>query len=145
MTSVAAARAAGVSEFTDVGDGVQAPAGPRNDSQPYLYLDGFAGKPPASFRGDFTCVAAAGSGTETPSVVTALGLHLGDSAARVREIYGAAAHFIPEPTTGGIEPHPGYVVHQGQFDLVFKLDSSLSRVIVIAGGIAPMTPSECNG
>ena len=63
----------------------------------------------------------------------------------MREIYGAAAIFIPMPTTGGIDPEPGYVVHQGQFDLVFKLDASLSHVVVIAGGIAPMTPSQCNG
>ena len=126
-------------------DGVLLPAGRPDSAQPYLYLGNFAGQPAASFRGDFLCVAAAGSGTAAQSVVTALGLHLGDPVARVREIYGAAAHFIPEPTTGGIEPHPGYVVHQGQFDLVFKVDPSLSRVIAIAGGIAPMTPSQCNG
>lgn len=145
MSSPQAARAAHVSAFTPVGDGVQVPAEKANSPQQlYLYLDSFAGQPPASFRGDFLCVAADGSQTATQSVVTAAGLHLGDSAARVREIYGAAATFIPEPT-GGIEPHPGYVVHQGQFDLVFKLDSSLSRVIAIAGGFAPMTPSQCNG
>ncbi|HEY5049401.1 MAG TPA: hypothetical protein VIJ31_13035 [Acidothermaceae bacterium] len=145
MSSAQAARAARVSAFTPVGDGVLVPAEQANSPQQlYLYLSSFAGQPPASFRGDFLCVAADGSQTATQSVVTAAGLHLGDSAARLREIYGAAATFIPEPT-GGIEPHPGYVVHQGQFDLVFKLDPSLSRVIAIAGGIAPMTPSQCNG
>ena len=145
MSIAEAAHAAGVSAFTPLGDGVLQPTGPLASSQPYLYLDGFAGQPPASFRGDFSCIGAGGSESATQSVVTALGLHLGDPAARVREIYGATAHFIPEPTTGGIDPNPGYVVHQGEFDLVFKLDPSLSRVIAIAGGIAPMTPSECNG
>ncbi len=57
----------------------------------------------------------------------------------------AAANFIPMPTTGGIDPNPGYVVHEGRFDLVFKLDPPQSRVIAISGGLAPMTPSECNG
>ncbi len=144
MSSAAAAHAAGVSAFTAVGDGVLVPTGPSGSSPPYLYLDSFAGQPAASFRGAFTCVGAGGSESATRSVVTALGLRLGDSAARVREIYGTAAIFIPTPTTGGIDPNPGYVVHQGQFDLVFKLDESLSRVIAMAGGIAPMTPSECN-
>ena len=145
MSSAAAAHAAGVSAFTAVGDGVLQPTGPLASSQPHLYLSNFAGQPAASFRGDFICVAAGGSESATQSVVTTLGLHLGDSVARVREIYGAAATFIPMPTTGGIDPNPGYVVHQGQFDLVFKLDPSQSRVIAIAGGLAPMTPSECNG
>jgi hypothetical protein len=145
MSSAEAARAARVSAFTPVGDGVLVPAGQPDSTQLYLYLGSFAGQPAASFRGDFLCVAAAGSETATQYVVTAAGLHLGDSAARVREIYGAAATFIPMPTTGGIDPNPGYVVHQGQFDLVFKLDPSLSRVIAIAGGVAPMTPSQCNG
>ena len=145
MSSAAAAHAAGVAAFTDVGDGVLQPSGPLGSSQPYLYLSQFAGQPAASFGGDFTCIGAGGSESATQSVVTTLGLRLGDPAARVREIYGTAANFIPMPTTGGIDPNPGYVVHQGQFDLVFKLDPSQSRVITIAGGLAPMTPSECNG
>jgi hypothetical protein len=145
MRSSAAAHAAGVSAFTAVGDGVLQPSGPLASSQPRLYLSNFAGQPAASVGGDFSCVAAAGAESATLSVVTALGLQLGDSAARVRQIYGTAAHFIPMPTTGGIDPNPGYVVHQGRFDLVFKLDASQSRVITIAGGLAPMTPSECNG
>jgi len=145
MSSAAAAHAAGVSAFTDVGDGVLQPAGPLGSSQPRLYLSNFAGQPASSVGGDFSCVEAAGSASGTTSVVTTLGLRLGDPAARVREIYGTAATFIPMPTTGGIDPNPGYVVHQGQFDLVFKLDPSQSRVIAISGGIAPMTPSECNG
>lgn len=144
MSSAAAAHAAGVAGFTNVGDGVLQPVGGPSDPL-YLWLSNFAGQPAASFRGDFLCVEAAGSETATQSVVTTRGLRLGDSAARVREIYGGAATFIPEPTTGGISPHPGYVVHEGQYDLVFKLDSSLSQVIAIAGGVAPMTPSECNG
>jgi len=145
MSSAAAAHAAGVPAFTAVGDGVLEPTGPLASSQPRLFLSNFAGQPAASFRGDFICVEAAGSASGASSVVTTRGLHLGDPATRVREIYGAAATFIPEPTTGGIDPNPGYVVHEGQFDLVFKLDASLSRVDAIAGGIAPMTPSECNG
>jgi hypothetical protein len=144
MSSAAAAHAAGVAAFTNVGDGVLQPAG-RPDLPPYLYLSNFAGQPAASFSGDFICVEAAGSESATQSVVTTRGLHLSDPATRVREIYGTAANFIPMPTTGGIDPHPGYVVHEGQFDLVFKLDASQSRVIAIAGGVAPMTPSECNG
>ena len=138
MSSAAAAHAAGVAAFTEVGDGVLQPSGPLGSSQPYLYLSQFAGQPAASFGGDFTCVGAGGSESATQSVVTTLGLRLGDPAARVREIYGTAANFIPMPTTGGIDPNPGYVVHQGQFDLVFKLDPSQSRVIAIAGGLAPM-------
>jgi len=145
MSSAAAAHAAGVAAFTDVGDAVLQPPGPLGTSQTYLYLSNFAGQPAAPFSGDFTCVGAAGSGSGTPSVVTTRGLRLGDPAARVREIYGVAAIFIPMPTTGGIDPYPGYVVHQGQFDLVFKLDASQSRVIAIAGGVAPMTPSGCYG
>jgi hypothetical protein len=145
MSSAAAAHAAGVAAFTAVGDGVLQPTGQPDGSQPFLFLSNFAGQPAASFRGDFICVEAAGSESATQSVVTTRGLRLGDPATRVREIYGTAANFIPMPTTGGIAPHPGYVVHQGQFDLVFKLDASQSRVIAIAGGIAPMTPSECNG
>lgn len=145
MSSAAAAHAAGVAAFTEVGDGVLQPSGPLGSSQPRLYLSNFAGQPAASVGGDFSCVEAAGSASGTSSVVTARGLRLGDPATRVREIYGAAANFIPMPTTGGIDPNPGYVVHQGQFDLVFKLDPSQSRVITIAGGLAPMTPSECNG
>jgi hypothetical protein len=145
MSSAAAAHAAGVSAFTEVGDGVFDPVGALASSQPRLYLSNFAGQPAASVNGDFSCVEAAGSESATQSVVTTLGLHLGDPAARVREIYGMTANFIPMPTTGGIDPHAGYVVHQGHFDLVFKLDGSESRVIAIAGGLAPMTPSECNG
>jgi hypothetical protein len=145
MRSAAAAHAAGVSAFNLVGDGVLEPSGPLANSQPRLFLSNFAGQSAASVGGDFSCVAAAGSGTGTPSVVTARGLHLGDSPARVRQLYGATANFIPMPTTGGIEPRVGYVVHQGRYDLVFKLDASQSHVVTIAGGLAPMTPSECNG
>jgi len=145
MSSAAAARAAGVSAFTAVGDGVLQPSGPLGSSQPRLYLANFAGQPAASVGGDFSCVAAAGSESATQSVVTALGLRLGDPAARVRELYGTAANFIPMPTTGGFDPEAGYVVHQGRFDLVFKLDASQSRIVTIAGGLSPMTPSECNG
>jgi hypothetical protein len=145
MSSAAAAHAAGVSAFTNVGDGVLQPAGPLGSSQPRLYLGNFAGQPAASVGGDFSCVEAAGSASGTLSVVTTLGLRLGDPATRVRQIYGATADFIPMPTTGGIDPNPGYVVHQGKFDLVFKLDPSQSHVIAIAGGLAPMTPSQCNG
>lgn len=144
MSSAAAAHAAGVAAFTPVGDGVLEPTR-QFSSERRLFLSNFAGPPPGSFSGDFTCVEAAGSESAAQSVVTTRGLRLGDSATRVREIYGTAANFIPVPTTGGIEPHPGYVVHEGQFDLVFKLDDSQSRVIAIAGGIAPMTPSQCNG
>ena len=57
MSSAAAARAAGVAGFTNVGDGVLQPVG-RPTAAPYLYLSNFAGQPPASFRGDFICVAA---------------------------------------------------------------------------------------
>ncbi|HEY5051487.1 MAG TPA: hypothetical protein VII50_11340 [Acidothermaceae bacterium] len=145
MSSAAAAHAAGVAAFTEVGDGVLQPSGPLGSSQPRLYLSNFAGQPAASVGGDFSCVEASGSASGTSSVVTTRGPRLGDPGTRVREIYGAAANFIPMPTTGGIDPNPGYVVHQGQFDLVFKLDASESHVIAIAGGLAPMTPSECNG
>jgi hypothetical protein len=145
MSSAAAAHAAGVSAFTEVGDGVLQPVGRRPSSEPYLYLGNFAGQPAASVGGDFSCVGAVGSGSATQPVVTTLGLHLGDPAARVRDIYGTTADFIAMPTTGGIDPHAGYVVHQGHFDLAFKLDASESRVIAIVGGLAPMTPSECNG
>ncbi len=121
------------------------PAGGRASSQPYLYLSNFAGQPAASVSGDFSCVGATGSQSTEQPIVTTLRLHLGDPAARVREIYGTAANFVPMPTTGGIDPRAGYVVHQGRFDLVFKLDASQSRIIAIAGGLAPMTPSECGG
>jgi hypothetical protein len=100
MSSAAAAHAAGVSAFTSVGDGVLQPAGPLGSSQLRLYLGNFAGQPASSVGGDFSCVAAAGSASGLLSVVTTLGLRLGDPAARVREIYGAAANFVPMPCNG---------------------------------------------
>lgn len=147
MSSSEAARAAGVSAFVEVGDGVLRPANRTQSAALYLYLGNFAGEPASTVGGSFSCVGAAltDSGTPTQTVTTTRGLHLGDPAARVQAIYGTSASFVPMPTTGGISPHAGYVVHERGYDLVFKLDSRNSRVIAIAGGIAPMTPSECNG
>ena len=147
MSSTEAARAAGVSGFVEVGDGVLRPADRTQSAPVYLYLGNYAGAPASTVGGSFSCVGAAltDSGTPTQTVTTTRGLHLGDPVARVQAIYGTSASFVPMPTTGGISPHAGYVVHEGGYDLVFKLDSLNSRVIAIAGGIAPMTPSECNG
>jgi hypothetical protein len=147
MSSTEAARAAGVSGFVEVGDGVLRPADRTQSAPLYLYLGNNAGEPASTVGGSFSCLGAAltDSGTPTQTVTTTRGLHLGDPVARVHAIYGTSASFVPMPTTGGISPHAGYVVHEGGYDLVFKLDPRNSRVIAIAGGIAPMTPSECNG
>ena len=146
MTSAAAAHAAGVSAFSPVGDGVLVADGRAASANPDLYLGNFAGQPASTIGGSFSCVGAAliGSQAPTQTVTTAQGLRLGDPAARVRAIYGSTAAFLPLPSTGGIDPHAGYVVHQGNYDLVFKLDANNTHVVAIAGGLAPMTPSECN-
>lgn len=143
MTSSEAAHAAGVPAFVMVGDGVLRPSNARIGSVPYLYLGNFAGRPASSVGGDFSCVGAQSDATTAAQVVTTKeGLRLGDPAARVRQIYGTAATFVPRPTSGGMSPHAGYVVHQGRYDLIFKVDQNNRRVIGIAGGLAPMTPSR---
>lgn len=146
MTSAAAARAAGVPAFVAVGDGVLEPSNQVASADPGLYLGNFAGRPASSIGGSFSCVGATLRGTRpSRTVTTSQGLRLGDPGARVHEIYGGTAEFVPAPSTGGIDPHAGYVVHQGSDDLVIKLDPTNSRVIGLAGGLAPMTPSECTG
>ena len=83
------------------------PSGPSSNPQPYLYLNSFAGqRPRRRSAGTSVCVGAAGSESAALSVVTALGLRLGDPVARVRQIYGAAANFVPTLTSGGIDPNP---------------------------------------
>jgi hypothetical protein len=108
-------------------------------------LGNFAGRPASSVGGDFSCVGAGlFSATPRQVVTTEQGLRLGDPASRVRDIYGNRAKFVPAPASG-MDPRPGYVVHQGRYDLIVKLDSHKSRVIAIAGGLAPLTPSMCVG
>lgn len=147
MSLAGAAQAAGVSVFTGVGDGVYTPGGSNGSTDPVLYLGNFAGKPASTVGGSFSCVGATLSpnGSPTRQVITSKGIRLGDAAARIPAVYGSAATFEPLPTGGGIDPHAGYVVHEGLYDLVFKLDPTNSRVVGLAGGLAPMTPSECNG
>jgi hypothetical protein len=144
MTRSQAARAAGVPSFVPVGDGAYGPSDRGPSSDLYLYLSHGAAMPP-SFRGDFTCLGA-GLTTVTPTqiVTTEQGLHLGDRASRVHAIYGSKAIFMPAAASG-MDPRPGYVVHQGRYDLIFKLDAQERHVIYIAGGFAPLTPNDCSG
>lgn len=145
MTRQEAARAAGVPSFVFVGDGVLQPSNEQPDYVPHLYLGNFAGQPASTVGGDFSCIGAiGGTGTAHQVITTQQGLHLGDPAARVRQLYGSSAVFVPLPTTGGIAPSAGYVVHEGRYDLVFKVDQHNTRVVGMAGGIAPMNPSDCN-
>ncbi|HEV7191613.1 MAG TPA: LppP/LprE family lipoprotein [Jatrophihabitantaceae bacterium] len=146
MSLTGAAQAAGVSTFTVVGDGVYLPGGSSGSTDPVLYLGNFAGKPASTVGGSYSCVGATltPNGVPTRQVITSKGIRLGDPAARVRAAYGSAAIFEPLPGNGGIDPHAGYVVHDGLYDLVFKLNTQNQQVTGIAGGLAPLTPSECN-
>jgi thiol-disulfide isomerase/thioredoxin len=145
MTLSQAARAAGVPEFTQIGDGVSVPAPGNvrvNDLDLYISFASFVGQA----RFDFTCVGAVMAANPidgTQVVVTPEGVRLGDPASRVQQVYGVRAEFVPEPTTGGIEPAAGYVVAEQGYDLVFKLNPQGAQIVAIFGGVAPTTPSNC--
>jgi len=147
MTLTEAANAAGVPAFTAIGDGVSVPTTWTNQpTSTYLYLShaSYTATSPLAF----TCIGAqlaTHPTTASQAVTTPEGLRLGDPAARVRQVYGNLATFVPAPTTGGLSPRAGYVVKAQNYDLVFKLNAAGTQVIGIFAGIAPATPSTCAG
>jgi hypothetical protein len=145
MTLTEAAHAAGVPGFREIGDGVSVPSTwTYQPAVTYLYLSrSYATSPPA-----FTCVGAQLADHPTADsqvVMTQDGVRLGDPASRVSQVYGSRATFVPQPATGGYSPRAGYVVGEQNYDLVFKLNQQQTQVIAIFAGIAPATPSLCNG
>jgi hypothetical protein len=147
MTLTEAAHAAGVPGFREIGDGVSVPTTwTYQPAVTYLYLShaSYTATSPLAF----TCVGAQLADHPTADsqvVMTQDGVRLGDPASRVSQVYGSRATFVPQPATGGYSPRAGYVVGEQNYDLVFKLNQQQTQVIAIFAGIAPATPSLCNG
>lgn len=135
MTQHQAEVAAGFS-FGVGGDGYVYPdVGPTGGA--HLYV---AAGPGSAVR----CVGAEG-GVGVQTVTTPEGVKIGDPATKVTAVYGARATYAPEPPDGGMSPHAGYVVREGNGALAFILDKQTNTVAGIAGGPSDLTPSSCTG
>src|SRR5215471_12153949 len=149
MTMTQAAHAAGFTSFTAIGDAVSIPTPWQGSARsaagyPELYVSHWAG--PSGAAQAFTCVGAfVGTSTAKQVITTPEGVRLGDPASRILAVYGSRAHYVPAPTSGGMDPRAGYVIAHNGYDLVFKLDTRGQQIVAIVGGLSPVTPSECVG
>jgi pimeloyl-ACP methyl ester carboxylesterase len=135
MTQDQAEVAAGFS-FGVGGDGYVYPdLGPTGGA--HLYVAAGPGFP-------VRCVGAEG-GVGVQTVATPEGVKIGDPAGKVTAVYGGRAAYMPAPSDGGMSPHDGYVVREGNGALVFMLNDQTHTVAGIAGGPSDLTPSSCTG
>jgi pimeloyl-ACP methyl ester carboxylesterase len=135
MSQAQAEAAAGFS-FGVGGDGYVYPdVGPTGGA--HLYVAAGPGFP-------VRCVGAE-DGVGVQTVTTPEGVKIGDPASKVTAVYGARATYVPAPSDGGMSPHDGYVVREGDGALAFMLDDQTNTVAGIAGGPSGLTPSSCTG
>ncbi len=133
MTLQQAQAAAGV-VFDGSGDGASYPTSlPAN--YPHLYVHAETG-------GRVTCLGADGPST-AQTIVTPEGLHLGDTVAKLLQIYGSRARYVPAAAQG-IHPSDGYVVAGPGGNLVFSTRGTSTVRSIVAGG-PDLVPGTCGG
>lgn len=123
-----------------------------------LYFDGFGDgayyptELPPGYPHDYVdagsgmviCVGAQGDGSSAQQVSTLQGVRLGDTVAKMKDVFGSSATYVPAPQ-GGQAPRDGYVVSSRAGTTVFTPDPAGRTIVGITAGGANLTPSSCTG